>query len=108
MKGPAHRKKVEVCRVWECPECGRRAKTAGTVVNWACKCKGVGEAVKPLWMRLVDELPRQRPLSIPVSSRDTPAPPAAAAPSPNGLASAPDSRSNGVVKTPASAPPADS
>ena len=50
MKGPGMRLALDVRRVWECPECGRRRKTDGHVVAKRCNCQKEG-----VWMRLIEE-----------------------------------------------------
>lgn len=53
MRGRAPWWKRDVRRQWECPACGRRAKTGGHVVNCRCDC---GQA----WMRLLEDAPRPK------------------------------------------------
>ncbi len=40
---------LDVRRVWECPECGRRVKRQGDVTSYSCPCRE-----PPIWMRLVE------------------------------------------------------
>jgi hypothetical protein len=61
MKGRGKASDDEVCRVWECPACGRKAHTKGTVVNCRCPCGEKEGAGGPVWMRLVEDRPRRRP-----------------------------------------------
>ena len=49
IKGPGHRLKFDVRRVWVCPACGKRVRCGGHVVNRRCDC---GAAA---WMKLVEE-----------------------------------------------------
>jgi hypothetical protein len=39
MKGPSERLKYDLHRVWECPVCKRREKTAGSVAFRHCSCQ---------------------------------------------------------------------
>jgi hypothetical protein len=39
MKGPSERLKYDLRRVWECPMCKRRERTAGTVTFRHCSCQ---------------------------------------------------------------------
>jgi hypothetical protein len=55
IKGPGHRIKFDVRRVWECPICRRRVRTGGHVVNLRCDCRAAREAVPAVWMKLVEE-----------------------------------------------------
>lgn len=54
MKGPQARQKFDVRRVWQCPACGRRRKTAGSVVSVRCTCTQ-SSGGQPVWMQLVDD-----------------------------------------------------
>jgi len=56
MKGPGHKAKFRIERIWECPACQRRQRTSGKVVNLACHCLG-----QQKWMRLIEENPKPRP-----------------------------------------------
>jgi hypothetical protein len=58
VKGPGHRSRYEVRRVWECPVCHKRQKTTGQVVNLACDCRAKEEPGRTTWMHLVEDLPR--------------------------------------------------
>jgi hypothetical protein len=53
MKGPGHRNRFDVRRVWECPVCGRRVLTGGRIVHLECTCSSK-DAPKRTWMRLVE------------------------------------------------------
>jgi hypothetical protein len=39
MKGPNERLKYDLRRVWECPVCKRRERTAGTATFRHCQCR---------------------------------------------------------------------
>ncbi|HKI33942.1 MAG TPA: hypothetical protein VKA46_18960 [Gemmataceae bacterium] len=54
IKGPGHRNKFDVRRVWECPACRRRVRTGGHVVNLRCDCGAASGAGPALWMKLVE------------------------------------------------------
>ena len=54
MKGPSGRAKFDVRRVWECPVCLRREKTAGQIVSRICTCQ-TSNGARPRWMRLIEE-----------------------------------------------------
>ena len=69
MKGPGGRQKFDVRRVWECPVCQRREKTAGTVVNLLCNCLAGNNPPAQTWMRLIEETTRGGP-----EARPSPAP----------------------------------
>lgn len=60
IKGPGHRNKFDVRRLWECPACQRRVRTGGHVVNLRCTCRPAADAEPAAWMKLV-EGPRQPP-----------------------------------------------
>jgi hypothetical protein len=62
MKGPGHRSRHDVRRVWECPACRRREKTPGTVVFRRCSSCAGKEPDKEIWMRLVEDTPVRRRL----------------------------------------------
>lgn len=47
MKGPFERLKYELRRVWECPKCHRRTKTAGSQTSMFCNCIA-GEPAIPM------------------------------------------------------------
>jgi hypothetical protein len=50
MKGPHHRAKLDVQRVWECPACHTRRRVPGDRVTVSCQCRPEGT-----WMRLVED-----------------------------------------------------
>jgi hypothetical protein len=57
IKGPGHRNKFDVRRVWECPACNRRVLTGGHVVNLRCDCRPANGAAPAVWMKLVEGPP---------------------------------------------------
>ena len=65
MKGPGHRGRYDVRRVWECPVCHRRRKTPGSVVNLLCDCLAKSNPPRQTWMRLIEEPPKRRPTPPP-------------------------------------------
>ena len=66
MKGPYQRLKWDLRRLWECPVCKRRERTAGTVTFRHCPCQMQKLDGKPVVMKLVeDEPPHLRPLVPP-------------------------------------------
>ncbi len=67
MKGPRSRHRFCVLRVWECPQCLKRALAPVQAVTRVCECQGKH---RPTWMRLIEE------------SRPRPAKPASAEPLP--------------------------
>lgn len=50
MKGPDQRIKLDVRRVWECPECHTRRRAPADVVSMRCTCQSGA-----VWMRLVED-----------------------------------------------------
>ena len=57
IKGPGHRAKFDVRRVWECPHCRRQVRSGGHIVNRRCDCPAAA------WMKLVEG-----PIPTPVSA----------------------------------------
>ncbi len=55
MKGPGNRLKFVIRRQWECPRCGRRLLTHGSVVQQSCDCRGSDHAGEPVPMRLIKD-----------------------------------------------------
>ena len=39
MRGPHERWKYDLRRVWECPDCHHKERTAGTVTSIFCRCQ---------------------------------------------------------------------
>ena len=48
IKGPLQRIHYDVRRIWNCPQCHRTVKTAGTVVFKRCNCQPEG-----VWMQIL-------------------------------------------------------
>jgi hypothetical protein len=62
MKGPGNRLKFTIRRAWQCPRCGRRAVTPGSVVSQSCNCTPADALGQAVCMRLVaDPLPPVKP-----------------------------------------------
>ena len=59
MKGPFHRLRYELSRVWECQSCHHKLSTDGSVTSQMCDCK-VNDTGKSVPMRLVADGPRRR------------------------------------------------
>jgi len=55
MKGPYERLKYDLRRVWECPVCKRRERTAGTVTFRHCNCQMKQVDGRPVVMKLVED-----------------------------------------------------
>src|SRR6185436_9838832 len=55
MKGPYERLKYDLRRVWECPACKRRERTAGTVTFRHCPCRIKQLDGQPVVMTLVED-----------------------------------------------------
>ena len=54
MKGPSHARQCDVQRVWECPVCQKRVKTAGSVVHLRCEACARNKTGYTAWMRLLE------------------------------------------------------
>ncbi len=69
MKGPSHSRQIDVRRIWECPVCQKRIKTAGSVVNLRCEACARNKTGDTAWMRLIEPARRfpkpTRPESVP-------------------------------------------
>ena len=52
MKGPFHRLRYNLRRVWECQSCHHKCSTSGSVTSRMCDCK-LEETGKRIPMRLV-------------------------------------------------------
>jgi hypothetical protein len=59
MRGPYERLKYDFRRVWECPVCHHRERTAGSVTSQFCPCQAKEEPHKQVPMKLVDDGPRR-------------------------------------------------
>jgi hypothetical protein len=55
MKGPYQRVKFDLRRLWECPVCQRRERTAGTVTFRHCQCQMARLDAQPVVMKLVED-----------------------------------------------------
>lgn len=53
MKGPFERLKYDLRRMWECPTCKRRERTAGTATFRHCSCQMQKLDGKPVVMTLI-------------------------------------------------------
>jgi hypothetical protein len=79
MKGPYERLKYDLRRLWECPVCKRRERTAGTVTFRHCACQIQKLDGKPVVMTLVADgvqrlVPEIKPAcELPASTPDVPA-----------------------------------
>ncbi|MDX1944535.1 MAG: hypothetical protein SFU86_03940 [Pirellulaceae bacterium] len=58
MKGPFERLKYDLRRLWECPACQRRERTAGTETSRFCQCTAK-DGGKPTSMRLTADGPQR-------------------------------------------------
>jgi hypothetical protein len=55
MRGPYERLKYDLRRVWECPVCKRRERTAGSVTFKHCLCQMQQLEGQPVVMKLVED-----------------------------------------------------
>src|SRR5690242_15515946 len=55
MKGPYERLKYDLRRLWECPACKRRERTAGSVTFRHCTCRLKQLDGKPVVMTLIED-----------------------------------------------------
>jgi len=55
MRGPYERLKYDLRRVWECPVCKRRERTAGSVTFRHCLCQMQQLEGQPVVMKLVED-----------------------------------------------------
>ena len=78
MKGPFERLKYDLRRIWECPACGAKQRTDGSVTTRFCTC-GKPNSNPQLAMKLVSDGPRR---TVP------PIPPPLIEPEPDGAAPA--------------------
>ena len=53
MKGPYQRVKFDLRRLWECPVCNRRERTAGSVTFRHCQCQMQRLDGQPVVMKLI-------------------------------------------------------
>ncbi|MCI0458286.1 MAG: hypothetical protein L0Z62_15080 [Gemmataceae bacterium] len=49
-------------RLWECPACGRRERTGGSVVNRLCLCGERADPPRQVWMRLLEGAAQDKPV----------------------------------------------
>jgi len=73
MRGPYERLKYDLRRVWECPACKRRERTAGTVTFRHCNCRMKQVDGQPVVMKLVEDGVQR--VTPPISIRHEPLPP---------------------------------
>ncbi len=59
MRGPYERIKYDFRRVWECPACHHRERTAGSVTSQFCACQAKEDPLKQLPMKLIEDGPRR-------------------------------------------------
>lgn len=59
MRGPYERLKYDFRRVWECPVCHHRERTAGSVTSHFCNCQAKEPVTRQLPMRLIEDGPRR-------------------------------------------------
>jgi hypothetical protein len=64
MKGPFERLKYDLRRVWECPQCGAKQRTDGSVTTRFCTC-GKPNTNPPVSMKLVGDGPRRMVPPVP-------------------------------------------
>lgn len=55
MKGPYERLKYDLRRVWACPVCQHRERTAGNVTSCLCHCQTKVEPAHRQMMKLVED-----------------------------------------------------
>lgn len=55
MKGPYERLKYDLRRLWECPVCKRRERTASSVTYRLCQCRLKQVDGTPVVMKLVED-----------------------------------------------------
>jgi hypothetical protein len=69
MKGPFERLKYDLRRIWECPQCGHKQRTDGTVTTMVCRC-GKPNTNPPVVMKLVGDGPRRLVPPVPPPERE--------------------------------------
>jgi hypothetical protein len=70
MKGPYERLKYDLRRLWECPVCKRRERTASSIVFRHCACQVKQPDDQPVVMKLIlDSIQRVGP---PITIRHEP------------------------------------
>lgn len=55
MKGPYERRKYDLRRVWECPECHHKERTPGWVTAVFCECQKPKDRTEQRAMALCEE-----------------------------------------------------
>lgn len=77
MRGPFERLKYDLRRVWECPQCGQKQRTDGSVTTMFCRC-GKPNTNPAVAMKLIGDGPRRLvPRVAPPPREPEPAPVAA-------------------------------
>jgi hypothetical protein len=64
MKGPFERLKYDLRRIWECPACGAKQRTDGSVTTRFCNC-GKPNTNPLVAMKLVSDGPRRTVPPVP-------------------------------------------
>ena len=59
LKGPYERTKYDFRRVWECPKCHHKERTAGSVTSCFCHCTEPQKSGPGIQMKLVEDAPRR-------------------------------------------------
>lgn len=54
MRGPGHRNRFDVRRIWECPVCQKRVKTSGQIVTLRCEACARNKTGDTAWMKLIE------------------------------------------------------
>jgi hypothetical protein len=75
MKGPYERLKYDLRRLWECPVCQRRERTAGSVTFRHCLCQMQALDGKPVVMKLVADGVQRLTPQVVLYHEPLPAPP---------------------------------
>lgn len=63
MKGPYHRLKHDLHRVFECPECHHRRRVPGSITSLLCECRG--EREEPVVMKMLEDDIRHSGIAAP-------------------------------------------
>jgi len=75
MRGPFERLKYDLRRIWECPQCGHKVRTDGTVTSQVCRC-GKPNTNPPVGMKLIGDGPRRLVPPVPKPLSETAVEPA--------------------------------
>lgn len=78
MKGPFERLKYDLRRIWECPQCGHKVRTDGSVTTQFCRC-GKSNTNPAIPMKLVGDGPRRLVPPVPRPAAEVAVPQAIAA-----------------------------